>query len=132
MVAYSFKKRFVPRIEAGSKGHTLRLPRKGSGHAKVGQQLQLYYAMRTKYCRKIIDDQPCLRRSSIVLIFDKGELVDIEVDGKHLSDRNLERFAVLDGFDDLSDMSLYWNEAHVSEDYSGPTIALDLIGWLPW
>lgn len=63
MVAYSFQKRFVGHVEAGlepgpwcpgMKRHTLRLPRAGqSRHARSGEKVQLYTAMRTKHCRPI-------------------------------------------------------------------------------
>ncbi len=61
MVAYSFQKRFVGRVQAGlepgpwlpgMKRHTLRLPRQ-RGHARLDDALQLYTAMRTKHCRLI-------------------------------------------------------------------------------
>ena len=54
MTVYSFKARFVPAIEAGTKRQTIRAPRAGrSRHANVGSELQLYTAMRTKHCRLI-------------------------------------------------------------------------------
>lgn len=63
MVAYSFQKRFVPKILAGlepgpwlpgMKRHTMRQPRLGrSRHARPGDTIQLYMGMRTKHCRQI-------------------------------------------------------------------------------
>lgn len=61
MVAYSFQKRFVGRIQAGlepgpwvpgMKRHTLRRDRV-RGHAKPGDATQLYTGMRTKYCYRL-------------------------------------------------------------------------------
>jgi len=69
MVAYNFKKRFVPYIEAGlepgpwlpgMKRHTLRQPRAGrSRHARPEEDLQLYTDQRSKRARKI--GQPACR-----------------------------------------------------------------------
>lgn len=51
MPAYSFMGQFVPYVEDGSKPHTVRNRRKNP--AKVGDTLYLYYAMRTRQCRKL-------------------------------------------------------------------------------
>jgi hypothetical protein len=57
MVAYSFKERFAEPILNGTKGGTIRASRKGplraatGGHAKPGEELQLYTDMRTRNCR---------------------------------------------------------------------------------
>lgn len=54
MPAYSFQERFIPFLLDGSKDHTVRKERAGrSRHARPGETLQLYYGMRTKWCRKI-------------------------------------------------------------------------------
>lgn len=63
MVAYSFQKRFLPKIVAGlepgpwlpgMKRHTMRQPRSGrSRHARPGETIQLYTGMRTKHCRQV-------------------------------------------------------------------------------
>ena len=56
MVAYSFKRLFVPAIEAGTKRQTIRGPRKR--HARVGEPVQLYQGMRTSHCRRILVPDP--------------------------------------------------------------------------
>ena len=124
MVAYSFQKRFVPHIESGRKPWTIRGPRKR--HARPGEPLQLYYAMRTQYCRKIVPDPVCLEVQPIRMGFRCFEtpldgllpiqLVQVEVE--HVlplpvlpgcpHDDWLDRFAWLDGFEDAKDMSSYW------------------------
>jgi hypothetical protein len=54
MPAYSFQERFIPFILDGSKDHTVRRERSGrSRHVRPGETIQLYYGMRTKWCRKI-------------------------------------------------------------------------------
>jgi len=52
MPAYSFQERFVPWVKDGSKRQTIRSRRK-KGFAKKGDTLYLYFAMRTKYCKKL-------------------------------------------------------------------------------
>jgi hypothetical protein len=64
MGAYSFKKRFVPFVEDGSKTHTIRGKRKHPD--KPGSTFHGFYAMRTKQCRKIIE-APVLRVEDIVI-----------------------------------------------------------------
>lgn len=54
MPAYSFQERFVPFILDGSKTHTIR-QRRRKGFAKQGNRLALYYGMRTKQCRLLLD-----------------------------------------------------------------------------
>ncbi len=97
MVAYSFKQRFLDPIVSGTKTQTIR----GNGkrrHARVGDSLQLYCGMRTKACMKIIADPICTL--------------------------DLEAFARMDGFANLSDMSAFWMENHGVGDQVGT-----LIGW---
>lgn len=65
MVAYSFDRRFVEQIEMGFKRQTIRAPRRR--HARVGEALQLYTAMRTKACRLIRDDVVCTRLDEVRL-----------------------------------------------------------------
>lgn len=127
MVAYSFKKRFIGPIEEGKKRQTIR----GKGkrhHAKAGSQLQLYYAMRTKQCRKIVDDVPCVEVAEVIIEFEKGEIVDIQENGQSVD--CLDAFAQSDGFEDVSDMTTFWNENHVeSVGYTGRSYPLVLIKW---
>ena len=52
MPAYSFQQRFVPFVEDGSKGHTIR-QRRTKGFAKKGDTIYLYYGLRTAQCRKL-------------------------------------------------------------------------------
>ena len=72
MVAYGFKKYFVPQIEDGSKTHTIRGQRRR--HAHVDEPIQLYQGMRTKYCRKIIADPVCIAVLPIIIM--SSDLID--------------------------------------------------------
>lgn len=50
MVAYNFQKQFAGDVESGKKTQTIRKAGKRNP-PKVGDELQLYTGMRTKYCR---------------------------------------------------------------------------------
>lgn len=126
MVAYSFKAQFEDRIKDGSKKFTIRLRGKRI-HAVEGKQLQYYFGMRTKHCRKICEDKPCKSSHDCLLHFEHGELVGAEVDGRSVVD--LETFAQWDGFDDLQSMTLFWQQTHGATDYTGATKDLVLINW---
>lgn len=99
MVAYGFKKFFAPQIEDGSKTHTIRGNR--SRHARVGEPVQLYRGLRTRYCVKIIDDPICSAVLPIVIM--STDLISVgiayvEVDGRPLHRDEIEPFAISDGF----------------------------------
>lgn len=100
MVAYNFKKYFAPQIADLSKTHTIRGNRRR--HAHVGEPVQLYTGLRTKYAGKIIDDPVCIAVIPIVIM--STDLIDagiayIEIDGRPLHRDEIEPFAISDGFD---------------------------------
>ena len=113
MVAYSFQARFVPRILAGTKRHTLRyvgLRR----HARVGDALQLYFGMRTKQCRLVARAQ-CVAHDDIALVFDataysKSEGVRSPHGIAAYGCTTLDDFAVGDGFNDWGEFRHYWRQ----------------------
>jgi len=100
MVAYSFKSFFAPQIEDMSKAQTVRADRKR--HARPGEALQLFVAMRTKSCRKLLTIDPvCLAVAPIVIQISSiiDELIaSIEIDGQILHRDEIETFSRLDGF----------------------------------
>lgn len=113
MVAYSFKKRFEQPIQAGTKRQTMRNDRKR--HARPGECLQLYVAMRTKQCRKILEADPvCSSVQPVRVEFgDWGRITEIKVGAIILrSAGRLDDFAQKDGFDDAEDMSAFWRQEH--------------------
>lgn len=124
MVAYSFQKRFAPRIADGSKRQTIRAGRRR--HARVGEALQLYVGMRTTHCVKIIADPLCVSVAPISIAFDnEGKIDRISIDGSPVHDA--DGFAVEDGFESLSDMAGFWVMAHgLYQRFDGV-----LIRWLP-
>lgn len=122
MVAYSFKAMFAPQIVTGVKRQTVRGHRRR--HARPGEAVQLYQAMRTRDCQKIILDPTCTSVLPIVISFDSaGTSVDwLEIDGSGLNADQMEEFARADGFDPqhvalggttaLENFLLFWNASH--------------------
>jgi hypothetical protein len=96
MVAYSFKHYFAPQIEARIKRQTIRADRRR--HARPGEPVQLFVAMRTKHCRKIIPDPRCESVVPVEIEIVDGLIVRITVDGRDLGDAEMEQFARNDGF----------------------------------
>lgn len=129
MTAYSFKKRFVEPIRLGTKRQTIRATGKRH-HARLGGMLQLYAAMRTVHCFKIIRDTPCVKRSSVA--FHMPPLVTdwwVIVDGDEIADPvGLNAFAVTDGFTDFADLALFWIKEHKAEVAAG-IFRGELVGW---
>lgn len=100
MTAYSFHRIFVPAVETGEKGQTVRGPRKR--HARPGERVQLYTAMRTKACRKLVDPDPvCTAVDKIWMMIserDGGMIEAISINGQPLEETAIEAFAIADGF----------------------------------
>lgn len=130
MVALSFKGQFAAPIIAGTKRQTVRMQRKRP--PRVGEMLQLYTAMRTKYCRKIVPDVPCAEVSLIMITVDAEHphlIAGITFDGvKGLRDHEIERFAVADGFAATGDISArramgnFWMRHHGPGEFIGHVI----------
>jgi hypothetical protein len=137
MVAYSYKRRFVDPIRIGlcnsiaevaaldfahwmaPKRQTIRGPRGGHGHARPGQLMHHFCAMRTKQCF-LIGIGRCIEVPPIALAFKaKGHgrsdrVVITHADHVTVLDRPdaLDSFAKSDGFQDWFDMRQFWNEEH--------------------
>jgi hypothetical protein len=100
MVAYSFKARFAEPIVSGEKRQTVRGERRR--HARPGEAVQLYTAMRTKLCRKLLTPDPiCIDVRHIEIGIESRHpniITDIVIDGVALNDQEIEAFAIADGF----------------------------------
>ncbi len=100
MVAYSFAPQFVEAVSTLKKRQTVRGDR--PRHARAGEPVQLYTAMRTKQCRKIVTPDPvCVDVRQIRIDLDSRSpllITAIEIEGRSLNDREIEEFAVADGF----------------------------------
>lgn len=93
MPAYSFQQEFCPYVEEGSKLHTVRNLRIGrSGHAQPGETVYLYYAQRTKYCRKLAEGI-CTKTEDITITAQQ-----IFINRSALSPSDMNAFAWRDGF----------------------------------
>lgn len=120
MVAYSFKERFIKPIEEGTKRQTIRAPRKR--HAHAGEELQLYYAMRTKQCR-LIRRSVCLDISTVRLDLDATRVECLETGTAWTTQADCDAFAVADGFADWKDMLAFWRTEHPGiEQFEGVLI----------
>lgn len=125
MVAYSFQRRFINPIESGTKLQTIRSVGKRR-HAKVGVWLQIYFGMRTQYCRKIIPDVTCLRVDRVRLNLGLRTVV-VGPDGGPLlqTRRELDLFAILDGFENWEDLDDFWKTFHPAHRFFDGVMA----GW---
>jgi hypothetical protein len=112
MVAYSYQKRFEPKIRALIKPQTMRNERKR--HARPGEEIQHYYAMRTKQCR-LIGRSICIAVTPVRIDFSRNV---IKVEGRPYIQGvvGLNAFSVRDGFEDWDDMVDFWNDTHVKDD----------------
>lgn len=128
MVAYAFKTSFVAPILAGTKQQTIRNPRKR--HARQGEELQFYSAMRTKNCR-LIGRAICTAVHEVRLDFEHDE-VTLDSAVNLSGEQYLDAFAVRDGFGgDLSEragisawkhMSRWWALTHGEPIFRGVLI----------
>lgn len=110
MVAYNFQKQFVEPIRSGKKTHTIRRNGKRR-HARPGERLQLYTAMRTKACAKILDKDPeCIHACSVEIKVGRAIILSIKVGGFKVE--NLQAFAIDDGFESLAAMHAFWLKFH--------------------
>jgi hypothetical protein len=107
LVAYSFNKQFIRPILAGTKQQTIRPDRKR--HARVGEEMQLYTAMRTKYCR-LIGTATCLGVAPVTIDL-PGNIVWVD-NNAYQGWEALDAFAQRDGFDGWLMMRAFWIEHH--------------------
>lgn len=96
MVAFNFRPRFAPKVEAGEKTNTIRA---GKKRCKVGDAVQLYTEQRTKKCRKIGDGR-CIEVMPIAIWRNRLLLNKHLIEGRWARDY----FARMDGFEDWEDM----------------------------
>lgn len=112
MVAYSFMKQFIEPIEARRKIQTIRGPRRH--HARPGSPLQLFTAMRTKYCR-LIGTATCIESRRLQLDI-RADLVRFDGGQVLVLPPELDAFAFRDGFYDWESMRRFWREHHEGVD----------------
>lgn len=123
MVAYSFQRRFARDVERGIKTQTCRGNRKR--HARPGEVVQLYEALRTKWARKL-GEGICTAVEPIFIdpgthTIRVGSILD-----SVFTTAKAEEFARKDGFAGLSDMMEWWRTEHGPDPWNGV-----LISWKP-
>lgn len=133
MVAYSFKQQFVEPIRRGlepgrwlpgMKRQTIRADR--ARHARPGEILQLYHAMRTKQCF-LIGRARCLDVRPININF-VARCVEIIGRPRIIGRQDRDAFAGFDGFEAWDDMMAFWRQAHSG---AGPVWAGVIVMWEP-
>lgn len=153
MVAYSFKSQFIGPIRAGlgikhlnergmvvipgptPKRQTIRSFGKRR-HARAGEDVQLYYGMRTKHCM-LIGNARCAGMEGVLLKWSQWpsfftfDVMEREPgvwrrvgDLRPIAD--MEDFAKSDGFTSAEDMERFWFDEHGLETFEGA-----LIKWKP-
>lgn len=130
MVAYSFAPQFREPVALGLKTQTVRAPRKR--HARPGEPIQLYTAMRTKYCRKLVDPDPictsCTEIEIVVTVQHPELIASIKVGDDELSLAEIEFFAIADGFRKTllstarQNMGKFWLQTHGQGRFTGVLI----------
>lgn len=130
MVAYSFNRRFHDAVSSGQKTQTVRAFRKR--HARVGEPVQLYAGMRTKHCRKLVEPDPvctAVKSVEITIVPNLRErLAAMTIDGRALTDAEIENFALADGFRTTllttarQQMGRFWSISHGEGVFEGVLI----------
>lgn len=126
MVAYSFKSRFVDPIKVGlnlaastpdwigPKRQTIRAVGK-KRHAKPGELVHLYHAMRSPDCF-LIGLGRCTNVRPIVLRFGRAATYRVIIGEERSRDIqvvvDLDAFAQRDGFEDWHELAAFWNNTH--------------------
>jgi len=104
MGLYNFQPRFVPKILAGRKTHTIRSIR--ANPDKPGNMLHLYTGLRHKGA-KLLMRVPCVRVEEIVIT--DTPLLRLIVDGHLLDSDEEQALARRDGFKNFAEMIAFWN-----------------------
>lgn len=122
MVAYSFKRRFCDAVANGQKCQTIRARR--ARHARPGERIQLYFGMRTKQCRKLINVDPVVTSvTDIVLFIPDGPGVAQFMTEPALPQDVTDAFARDDGFESAADFIDFWRKEHGPGEFVGVLIA---------
>lgn len=142
MVAYSFNKRFVDPIRVGLSRISLSFdcpPKRQTireigrrRHARPGETVQLYTAMRTKSCR-LLGTATCISFEGVLLkwsdwpsfflydIMEREPKVWRRVGDLRPID-DVEQFARDDGFETFDDMKRFWLHTHGPKTFDGALI----------
>lgn len=111
MVALNFSM-FIDKVENGTKPHTIRARRKRP--VNVGNKLDLFTGMRTRYCRRLKvqpgckDREDCIRAQDIEIVRPGSSVIDIFVDGVRLKFHQMNQLALRDGFANWGEFIQYF------------------------
>lgn len=132
MVAYSFKPRFAQPILDGTKLGTIRANGRRR-HARPGDALQLYVAMRTKSCR-LVKRENCDSTFPIRLTMSgSGDFDSARIGDQNLNLWQMDNLAREDGFSCIRDMAEFWMQTHGKGEqleFNGTLIRWRPIPWL--
>lgn len=108
MVAYAVQEQFIGPIQMLVKRHTLRNERKR--HARPGEEIQIYFAMRTRQCR-LIGRAICTAVTPIHIAFYPPK---VAIYGRAVIDTpsKLSDFARSDGFASWRELKEFWDKNH--------------------
>lgn len=124
MGLYNFQTRFVPKILAGEKTHTIRAIR--TNPDKPGNTLHLYTGLRHKGA-KLLMRVPCVKVEQILLDFSllgwpNNPRYRVLIDGCELSPDEREQLAKRDGFESFAEMMKFWREPKNRLPFKGHVI----------
>lgn len=111
MPALNFQSRFAEMVEKGTKRQTIRALRKDGRDPKPGDALQLYTGMRTKKCRRLRTNY-CTSVTPIHMTGGMMAMTSVQVDGKWLTQCELDWLAEADGFRDWEEMRHWFFKVH--------------------
>jgi hypothetical protein len=117
MVAFSFKSRFVSKIEDPSKRQTIRNMRKRNSWK--GDVLQLFTGPRFKPVR--LGAAACVDCGPIGMDFklERVSILWVSGNNSYYHATSLDDFAVDDGFEDWDDLRAFWRETHDVQLFEG-------------
>jgi len=101
--------------------------KRGRRHARPGEELQLYFGMRTKSV-KLIGNARCIETKPVLLEFVAGICI-ATVDGELYGPRKMRAFAQADGFESPAGMAAFWRKENGTRD--GDRWSGVLIRWEP-
>lgn len=103
MPILNFKKQFAPKVKAGEKTQTIRAIRKEP--IFVGDTLFLYTGLRTKYTEKL-GEGICIYSEPITITEDSIVIAGL------LQPKDLNDFAIKDGFNSWEDFVSFFRDTH--------------------
>lgn len=113
-----FKPRFVEPILIGTKVFTMRGKRKIQ--PKIGETLHMYTGLRTSKCQLITKSEKLIStQKARVRIYTVNNYLEVHVrvDGRYLTNKELEHFFVFDGFNNAWDFAKYWIQDATGKPY---------------